>query len=559
MDVLSTFLVFFIPGIPLFPTSHSDADEAELFEPSNHRFHKSWVTQGSDGSIISVKVDESYDIVSGSRAGFSALASGLWNDHPDSWYRLEGFDFLDTDKSRASGQISKKLRPYLRDFKDFVKGPDRKWGRAIRAIHCATIGDGNLRVSISCGVITSTSIRKYFASHPDRSHIATERFASELMKLDDLYCNLRTRGNQKPLFLLQCQHAALNIFTNFLELMAITYTHRRSRDFDPRFSGLRRWQLEAIMSDSQLYREFSDCGNELVATMESLLDVVIGITEKENDVPDQQDGLLVLGKALRGCCKDIRLRLSRFSDGLEHSLRFLSMARELNQSGNVQNLTLLATIFLPLSLAAGVLSMQSRFKDLGTLLYDFFGVVVLLATIVVLFLGAMFILANVKELESRLLKYGVYRQFGRRLLLGLSALILITFGALVLSSFLVGMFKDVVLGASILGYGTLVLVFGPIVVGVLILGIELVMDVLKGIFRSLSDVITRGVNRSQKKKQKDVEENPGPQQGEVEAGEKGDNSGPAAEAQVQDVQGVQDTTILSDENHTNAVDGESSR
>ncbi|KAI1643676.1 uncharacterized protein F4817DRAFT_349015 [Daldinia loculata] len=556
MDVLS-ILVFFIPGIPLFPTSHSDADEAELFKPSHHRFNKGWVTQGSDGSNISVEIDESYHIARDSKRGFSALVSGLWNDNPESWYRLEGYDFLDTDESRASGQNSKKSRPYLRDLKEFVKGPDRKWGRVVRAIRCIAVGDGNLRVLISCGIITSTSVRRYFTRHPDRSHIATERFASELTKLDDLYCNLRTRGNQRPLFLLQCQHAALNIFTHFLELMAITYTDRRSRDFDPRLSGLRRWQLEAIMSDSQLYREFSDCGSELVATIESLLDMVMGITENEND--DQKVGLLVLDKALRGCCKDIKLRLTRFSDGLEHSLKFLSMARELNQSGNVQNLTLLATIFLPLSLAAGVLSMQSRFKDLGTLLYDFFGVVVLLATIVVLFLGAMFILANVKELESRLLKYEIYRQFGRRLLLSSFALILITFGALVLSSFIVGMFKDVVLGASILGYGTLVLVFGPIVIGVLAPGIKSIVDKLKEIFERLFDVVIRGVNRNQKKKQKDVEKNPGPQQGEAESGEKGDDSGPATEVQVQDVQGVNDTTLLSDKTHTNAVDGESSR
>ncbi|KAI1654388.1 hypothetical protein F4813DRAFT_370650 [Daldinia decipiens] len=555
MDVLST-LIFFIPGIPLFPTSRSGADEAELFEPSHRGFNKRWITQGSDGTSISIKIDESYGVVYNSKAGFSALASGLLNDNPELWYRLEGYDFFGTDESRASGQTRKKARPYLRDIKEFVKGPERKWGRAVRAIRCIAVGDGNLEVSISCGVIISKLVRIDFIRHPDRSHIATERFASELQILDHLYCNLRTRRNQKPFFLLQCQHAALNIFTNFLELMAITYTGRRNRDFDPRLSGLRRWQLEAIMSDSQLYRDFSECGSELVTTIESLLDIIMSITEKEND--DQKVGLLVLDKALRGCCKDTKLRLTRFSDGLEHSLKFLSMARELNQSGNVQNLTLLATIFLPLSLAAGVLSMQSRFKDLGTLLYDFFGVVVLLATIVVLFLGAMFVLANIKELESRLLKYEIYRQFGRRLLLSSLAIIFITFGALVLSSFIVGMFKDVVLGASILGYGTLVLVFGPIVIGVLVLGIKYIVEMLKEIFERLFDVI-RGVNRDQKNKQKDVEKNPGPQQGEGESGVKSDNSGPAIESQVQGSRRIGDTTLLSNETPTNAADGESSR
>jgi hypothetical protein len=41
--------------------------------------------------------------------------------------------------------------------------------------------------------------------------------------------------------------------------------------------------------------------------------------------------------------------------------------------------------------------------------------------------------------------------------------------ALFLSSFLVGMFKNVTLGASILGYGTLVIVVGPIALAVLVM------------------------------------------------------------------------------------------
>lgn len=52
----------------------------------------------------------------------------------------------------------------------------------------------------------------------------------------------------------------------------------------------------------------------------------------------------------------------------------------------MSNLTLIATIFLPLSLGSSLLSMQTRFADLGLLLYDFVGVGVLLASVMVLVL-----------------------------------------------------------------------------------------------------------------------------------------------------------------------------
>ncbi|KAI8963589.1 hypothetical protein F5Y11DRAFT_144506 [Daldinia sp. FL1419] len=504
MDVLSLFISF-VPGVSLFLPSDLDDDEKELFEPTFNGFNEQWESGSSSDIVISIGVNEFHNVVYDSRGGFSVLASELLNFNSESCYRLEGYDFLGPDKPGATGK-KKKFTSYLGDLAQFMKSPDRKWVRTVRAVQCAA---DNKQFSISCGIITSKSVRRYCALNPELSHTTTKRFALRLKSLDDLYSSLRNAGNVKPLFILQCQHASLNIFTDFLELMALTYTHRRSRDFDPRLSGLRRWQLEAIMNDSQLYREFSDYGNELVATIESLLDLVLVLDGINTSRSMHDIKLLMLEKTLRGCCKDFKLRLTRFSDGLDHSLKFLSLARELNQSGNVQNLTLLATIFLPLSLAAGVLSMQSRFKDLGSLLYDFFGVVVLLAAIVALLLGIMFILANVKELESRMLKYKIYRQIGRRFLLGVFVLMLLTFGALVLASFIVGMFKDVVLGASILGYGTLVLVFGPIVIGILAPGIKLVIDSMKEIFSGLISILSRKVDRNQKK-QKDVERNPEP-------------------------------------------------
>lgn len=220
--------------------------------------------------------------------------------------------------------------------------------------------------------------------------------------------------------------------------------------FDSREVELRRWNLKAIMTDSHLYRQFTSLGAELTATTESLLDVVLAL---EDSARQDATEMAVLGAEIRGCSKDIMTRLSRMSDDLDHNLQLLRLSKDMNQSGNVQMLTLLATIFLPLSLSAGVLSMQSRFKDLGDLLYDFFGVVVLLAAVVAVLVTAMLLFSSVKELESRLFKYHWYKAILRPVVLATISGITFTLGALVLASFLVGMFKDVVLGAKILGYG----------------------------------------------------------------------------------------------------------
>ncbi|PGH34182.1 hypothetical protein GX50_02956 [[Emmonsia] crescens] len=69
---------------------------------------------------------------------------------------------------------------------------------------------------------------------------------------------------------------------------------------------------------------------------------------------------------------------------LEEYQRILNHHKDILGVRNTESmkyLTTLATIFLPLTLASSILSMQTRFRDLGALLYDFFGVFCLLRTI----------------------------------------------------------------------------------------------------------------------------------------------------------------------------------
>ncbi|KAL9473478.1 hypothetical protein ACSS6W_007858 [Trichoderma asperelloides] len=324
------------------------------------------------------------------------------------------------------------------------------WSRTVKRLQIDDDLDGGLGALIVCEAYTTNAIATKINVNPLSSFATAERFLSEFRQLGDIYRPQRTRRNLGQLFLLQLHHANLNLYSDFLQSFTMDYAAPRMFMYDPREVELRRWNLKAIMTDSHLYRQLTSLGAELTATTESLLDVLLAL---DDGIGENSTRLAVLGAEIRGCSKDIMTRLSRISGDLDHNLQLLRLSKEMSQSSNVQMLTLLATIFLPLSLAAGVLSMQSRFKDLGDLLYDFFGVVVLLAAAVALLVVIMLLLSSAKELESRLFKYHWYKAILRPALLATIFGITLTLGALVLTSFVVGMFKDVVLGAKILGYG----------------------------------------------------------------------------------------------------------
>ena len=92
---------------------------------------------------------------------------------------------------------------------------------------------------------------------------------------------------------------------------------------------------------------------------------------------------------IRGLSAVLEKQASLISTRLDNRLRFLEIGRTLHESRRVQLLSLLAIIFLPLSLASSILSMQTRFVDLHYLLYDFFGVIFLLGTLTFILLGVL--------------------------------------------------------------------------------------------------------------------------------------------------------------------------
>lgn len=156
----------------------------------------------------------------------------------------------------------------------------------------------------------------------------------------------------------------------------------------------------------------------------------------------------------RAICADIAKSSSRLCARLEHHMSLFQQLRSFREAQGVWVLGLLASVFLPLSLATGLLSMQTRLVDLNLILYDFCGVIVLIATFVLIVLG---LLNAYDRLHGRLLKWGssdpgfrhqIYPFIGKAI--AGSCLVI---WALLLSSFLIGMVKSAELGSKILGYG----------------------------------------------------------------------------------------------------------
>ena len=150
-----------------------------------------------------------------------------------------------------------------------------------------------------------------------------------------------------------------------------------------------------------------------------------------------------------------------------------------DQARSLKRLTILASVFLPLTLSCGILSMETRAADLGLLWYDYVGLCTLLIFCVffIYFTLAAFQLfkAQAKAYETALTKgvdalapptsqrmwhklewylkvteqtWKVLLEFDSRRIF-----FAILFNISVIVSFWVGMFKDLTLGLRILAYG----------------------------------------------------------------------------------------------------------
>jgi hypothetical protein len=218
------------------------------------------------------------------------------------------------------------------------------------------------------------------------------------------------------------------------------------------------------------YEGIMERGRDLVDAIEFTLQVLpAAIANTSALSSDQKMREQII--QIRSKCAQLTKLISRTLDRRDQRYNLFLKNLSIDDSTSIKRLTILAAIFLPLSLASGILSMQTRFAALHLLLYDFLGVFLLIASFTAL---TYFVLRGFTEL-SRRDDARLHREYAPWKVRWWSskadddeaefAMILFTkytlfffVWAITVVSFIVGMVLEVALGLKILGYGLAALV-----------------------------------------------------------------------------------------------------
>lgn len=191
----------------------------------------------------------------------------------------------------------------------------------------------------------------------------------------------------------------------------------------------------------------------------------------EISTPGKSPQLEQLFENIRGCCRQYTKLVTRREEYSRRRSDVFLSTLTIHESDSVKRLTVLAAGFLPLSLAASVLSMQTRFGDLNYVIYDFVGVGALLFFLMGVVYGAVKLAIRAATwkpfgplllpredlyftpVEADILRHLKKRQTGLRIFLGTRNTVASLLAICVVASFLVGMFNKVSLGLRVLGYG----------------------------------------------------------------------------------------------------------
>lgn len=289
-----------------------------------------------------------------------------------------------------------------------------------------------------------------------------ERLRNPIKAYSTLGAQVTPESGLKQLLLLRYSHALVEEYTDSVYRLQANYAREKEGLSDPRRGTLINPKLGEITRDICFYEEVKERATELAGAVDALVESLKILLVGATDYCDFQ----CLTFELQFTCTDLKRTIATLLTTLEDHLRLFEPSRAMDEAHNVRLLSILASIFLPLSLACGILSMQTRFLDLHYLLYDFLGVLVLLLTLVAVILFALrnYILTTLMFTvldQNRIFgKKSIKRDFNHL------TLAYLVFGwGLLFSSFLVGMIKDVGLGLKILGYGAL----ATVVIGLLYL------------------------------------------------------------------------------------------
>jgi hypothetical protein len=277
-----------------------------------------------------------------------------------------------------------------------------------------------------------------------------ERLRNRIEAYSILGAQVTPASGLKQLLLLGYTHALIEEYVDLVYRLQ-TYARKKEGLSDPRRTALTAPMLAEITRDICLYDEVGERVSELTGAVDVLVELLKILLVDAANYRDFQ----CLAVELQSTCKDLKRTITTLSTTLEGHLRLFELSRGMQEAQNVRLLSVLASIFLPLSLACGVLSMQTRFSDLHYLLYDFFGVLVLLGTIVAVILIALRSYLWWNRVVAQLDRNQMFRRKIRPKAHIMVRCFLVLGWGLLLSSFLIGMIKDVGLGLKILGYGAI--------------------------------------------------------------------------------------------------------
>jgi hypothetical protein len=311
---------------------------------------------------------------------------------------------------------------------------------------------------ISDTVISDTVIREESTYRTNEIWVSFERWMTRLERHEDSWVALSDGSIQQFVKLLLVDFLSCSVVFRDIEEW---YWAWSPSTIDQENPGVCRHDVADMLAG----RYSADC-DDPTAWSHSLLDAESLLLGIEHDTSGMQYLLRSLDVAPRPseCDRSRRLAQRKFdleavcSQRLENGQRcvgrmnrkfeYANKVRNMEESISVKQFTILAAVFLPLSLAASLLGMQKRFKDLGVLLYDFIGAFLVVGTIGLLFVVAMQAAQKLKAQNSKFRRFTVLIDTRRRTTLFYAILALI-FPV----SFVVGMLNDTRLGAKILGYG----------------------------------------------------------------------------------------------------------
>lgn len=212
----------------------------------------------------------------------------------------------------------------------------------------------------------------------------------------------------------------------------------------------------------KLLRMSSDMNdfNSFPAVLHGVAMTAVRVCEAENAQFDKRPIFKRLKTRIEINAESNKQISNMLSQDISQELERFRFMRDLDISEKGDLLAALASIFLPMSLASGILALQNRLTSLDSfVIYDYFGLVVLLGSLVFI---VILLLKFQKWMDEVLLKMrlsaGIMQmnQFWWSRELPISATkrgSMASFSLLLIVSFTVGMFKDVHLGLKILGYG----------------------------------------------------------------------------------------------------------